>query len=39
MYLLNNNIKTLNEIPDMNIIPNVFELPESVSGYIKLLLI
>jgi hypothetical protein len=36
MYILNKNIKLFNEIPSINIIPIVFELPNSVSGYINI---
>lgn len=36
MYILNNNIKSFNSIPDIKLIPTVFELPDSVAGYINL---
>jgi LAGLIDADG endonuclease len=36
MYILNNNIKFFNEIPDIKYIPTVFELSDTVSGYLNL---
>ncbi len=36
MYILNNNIKNFNEIPDIKYIPTVFELSDTVSGYMNL---
>lgn len=36
MYILNNNIKFFNEIPKINFIPTVFELSDTVAGYMNL---
>jgi len=36
MFILNNNIKLFEEIPNMNLIPTVFNMPTSVEGYINL---
>jgi hypothetical protein len=36
MYILNNNLKFFHEIPNKNFIPTVFELPNSVAGYMEL---
>jgi hypothetical protein len=36
MFILNNNIKFFKEIPDINFIPAVFNIPDSVEGYMNL---
>jgi len=36
MFILNNNIKYFQEIPDINFIPVVFNIPNSVEGYMDL---
>jgi len=36
MFILNNNIKLFNEIPDINYIPTLFNIPDSVEGYMNL---
>lgn len=36
MFILNNNIKFYNEIPDKKLITSVFEVPDSAVGYMEL---
>jgi len=36
MFILNNNVKLFKEIPDINLIPTVFNIPNSVEGYMNL---
>lgn len=36
MFILKNNLKLYNHIPDINLIPSIFELPKADSDYIKL---